>query len=260
VVSWLLGLALAADGEATDDDDEVVAEEITVYAEQRVRQARQRVVNQLKAMGYDEQVDEVGDRTVYRHSEPWKGEVVLHDDGWTVVRRQPLRVEGRKMPWTKANTPVAWAGCLLYPWFCIRPGGTLVGTAKWRAVEGRTVDFIHPDVREWGDRIADLATQRKVGDLPERLEALWSEGVPLEGGEPLATMEERRWALMSFWASRTDTAWGDEVRAAVGAFCRAVVQSSDHPFTDAEIEAHRRAHPDLRPFTLERAGVGAFDP
>ena len=247
MVSWLLGLAMAA-----DVDDEVVGEEITVYAEERVRQARERVVEQLRYMGYDQDVTQVGDRTVYRHSAPWKGEVVLHDDGWTVVRRQPLRVEGRKMPWTKANTPVAWAGCLLYPYLCVRVGGTLVGTAKWRAVEGRTVDSIHTDVQSWGDRIADLATQRKVGDPPARLQALWDDGQPLEGGAPLATFAARREALMSFWATRTDTLWGEEVRRAVASFCRGEVQGSEHPFDDGEIDAYNRAHPDQRPFTLAR--------
>lgn len=250
-MSWLLGLALAV---AADEADEEVGEEITVYAEEQVRRAREKVVEELAHLGYDEHVEQVGDRTVYRHAEPWKGEVVLHDDGWTVVRRQPLRVEGRQMPWTKADTPVAWAGCFLYPWLCVRVGGTLVGEAKWRAVEGRAVDAIHDDVQAWGDRIADLATQRKVGDLPERLDALWSRGVPLEGDPaPLTSTAARREALMLYWSSRTDTAWGREVRDAVGAFCRGVVQSSEAPFVPGEIEAFNRAHPHLEPFTLERA-------
>jgi len=250
--------------DGADDPDElddpsrwegVVGEEITVYAEERVRRARRVVEEQLARMGYDEEVEQVGDRTVYRHASPWKGEVVLHDDGWTVVRRQPLRVEGRKMPWTKANTPVAWAGCFIYPWFCVRTGGVLIGRNKWRAVEGRTVDGIQPDVRRWGDRIADLATSRKVGDLPDRLEALWSEGTPLSGGPPLATHAQRRQALMSFWASRTDTVWGEQVRRAVTSFCRAVVQSSDHPFTDAEIESFNAGRPGEPPFDLTRRGI-----
>jgi len=249
-----------------DNDDSSAAdpvpfegiEEITVYAEERVRQARERVVEQLDHLGYD-QVEKVGDREVYRHTEAWKGEVVLHDDGWTVVRRQPLRVEGRAMPWTRANTPVAWAGCFLYPWLCIRSGGTTISKAKWRAVEGRTVESMHGDVRQWNDRIADLHTRRKVGRLPDAMEELWDDGQPLEvglgqddRGEVLATMAERRQALFAYWDSRTETVWGDDVRRSIEGFCRAVVQRSEHPFSDEELERLNASRTAAEPFDPSR--------
>jgi len=247
------------DDEEEDSDDrdfEVVGEEITVYAEERVRRARADVEEQLAHMGYDEEVEKVGDRTVFRHEAPWKGEVVLHDDGWTVVRRQPLRVEGRKMPWTKANTGIAWAGCFLYPWYCVRTGGVLVGRNKWRAVEDRTVTGVQPQVRRWGDRIADLATARKVGNLPDRLYALWEDGVPLDGSSAVVSShQERRQALLAFWGSRTDTVWGEQVRRAVASFCRAVVQDSDHPFTDEEVSTFNASRPGEAPFDLRRRGI-----
>lgn len=266
----LLALALAlaepeeappADDEAAEEDDDPVVfdgEEITVYAEERVRQARERVVERLDDLGYDH-AEQVGDRQVFRHSDPWKGEVVLHDDGWTVVRRQPLRVEGRAMPWTKENTVVAWAGCLIYPWACIRVGGATVSKNKWRAVEGRTVDAMNGQVREWNDRIADLHTGQKIAALPQALEALWAEGQPLavglgevEGGETLTTMAARREALFRYWDSRTETVWGEEVRRTVEGFCRAVVQSSEDPFTEAELERLNRERTALVPFDPER--------
>jgi hypothetical protein len=216
------------------------------------------VVEQLDHLGY-EHVDKVGDREIYRHTAAWKGEVVLHDDGWTVVRRQPPHVEGRAMPWTKANTPVAWAGCLLYPWLCIRTGGTTISKAKWRAVEGRTVDAMQGDVRDWNDRIADLHTRRKITRLPDAMEALWAEGQPLEvglgeaaEGSVLASMAERRRALFSYWDTRTDTVWGEEVRRAVEGFCRAVVQSSEHPFTPEELATWNADRTAPTPFDPER--------
>ncbi len=243
--------------EAGDDVAPVMVggiEEITVYAEERVRQARQQVADHLEHLGY-EQVEKVGDREVYRHTEPWKGEVVLHDDGWTLVRRQPLRVEGRAMPWTKANTAVAWTGCLIYPWLCIRIGGATVSKAKWRAMEGRTVEEMHVDVRVWNDRIADLHTREKVARLPDALEALWERGQPLEVGlgevaqaPMLATMTERRRALFDYWDSRTDTVWGEEVRATLEGFCRAVVMRSEDPFTDAELAAWNQTRQATQPF------------
>lgn len=222
--------------------------EVIVYGELLVEQARQKVVERIEELGYDAQVIDRGDHVVYRHEAPWKGEVLLYDDGWMQVKRQPLHVEGRAMPWAKRNSPVAWAGCLIYPWLCLKTSGATFSRRKWMGVETRTVDELAPDVQVLGDRVADLATSRTVNDLPDRLTALWERGVPLRQGDPvLASPEERRAALYAYWASRTDTVWGAEVQRAVEAFCRAVVQTSDTPFTEAELERYRAERPE-RPF------------
>jgi len=269
---WLALLALAAPdepgttgGEARTNEvasesayDKEVGEEVTVYAEERVRRARDRVVERLDALGYD-RVESVGDRQVFRHAEAWKGEVVLHDDGWTLVRRQPVHVEGRAMPWTKANTPVAWAGCLVYPWLCIRMSGMTTSKAKWRAVEGRTVEAMHGQVAEWNERISDLHVREKVARLPEAMDALWTEGQPLSLGlgevddaPRILEKSARRHALFAYWDSRTETVWGEAVRESVEAFCRAVVQSSSDPFTAEELRAWNEARSSVQPFSLER--------
>ena len=174
-----------------------VSDEVIVYGELRVEQARQAVVDQLTDLGFDHQVLDQGDHVVYRHRSPWHGEVVLYDDGWMKVKRQPLRVEGAEVPWAKLNSPLAWAGCLIYPWACLRVNGALVSTRKWRGSESRTVASLQPDVEVWGDRIADLAVDRKVGDLPEHLAILWTEGIGLSG-EPLPTYRQRRAALLDY--------------------------------------------------------------
>jgi hypothetical protein len=237
--------------EPEPDDTSV---EVTVYGEVLVEQARQEVVHELADLGYDAEVLDRGDRVVYRHAAPWKGEVVLFDDGYMQVKRQPLRVEGREVPWADANTPVAWAGCLVYPWACVRVNGALYSQRRWRQVEDQTVRRVQPRAETWGDRVADLAVDRKVEDLPERLEALWASGTPVDGGAPLATPAERRAALLAYWGSRTETPWGETVRRSVESFCRAVVQRSEHPFTDAELEAFNtgRLAVGLRPFDLTR--------
>ncbi|MCA9571393.1 MAG: hypothetical protein KC656_26320, partial [Myxococcales bacterium] len=225
--------------------------------ELRVEQARQQVVQDLVELGFTDEVTRLGDRTIYRHGAAWAGEVVLFDDGWMRVKRQPLRVEGRPMPWAKLDTPGAWLGCFVWPWLCVRTSGATFGHRKWLAHEGRTVEALHADVETWGDRIADLATDRTVAALGPRLEALWEHGVPLGGsGPPLASMADRRQDLLSFYATRTDTIWGDEVRDAVGGFCRAVVQHSDDPFTDAELRDFSARHPGLPSPLTPRPGLG----
>jgi hypothetical protein len=114
--------------------------------------------------------------------------------------------------------------------------------------ESQTVDEVAYEVRVFGDRIADLAVTRTVDGLPERLFALWNDGVPLDGSDVrLATNDRRRAALHAFWASRTETSWGDTVREAIARFCRGVVQTSDHPFPPSELERLNALDPH-RPF------------
>ena len=115
------------------------------------------------------------------------------------------------------------------------------------------MDALAPKVQHYGDKIADLATTRKVDSLPDRLTALWEEGVPLSG-DPTVRIEtpaERRAVIYEYWRTRTDTEWGDTVRQAVASFCRAVVQTSDAPFTPAELDAYEANHPE-RPFLRSR--------
>lgn len=230
--------------------------EVIVYEEMRVEQARQQVYSDLQDAGYSEFVRKE-DKAIFRHPDPWKGEVHVHDDGWMRVKRQKVQMEGREMPWAEKNSPLAWAGCVVWLPLCVRPAGQTTAKRKYRDHEDRVVRWAQEDVNEWGERIADLAVMRKVEGLPARLEALWAEGTPIDGeGPALATPAERRAHLMQYWGSRTDTVWGEQVRASVESFCRGVVQHSEHPFTEAEIEAFNRTLPEhVRPFSLERPPV-----
>lgn len=263
MIGWSIGVAWAQEAPPPEPEPAPVAApapappadaatEIVVYGELRVEQARQQVIVTLEDLGYASSVRDRGNYTVYRHEDPYMGEVLVHDDGWIRVKRQPLRVEGRQMPWAKRDTPVAWAGCLIWPWLCLRVDGALLSHRKWLGVSSRTVEVLDPKTRTWGDRVADLAVDRKIDTLPSVLDALWNEGVPLDGSEVrLVTWDEKKQAVLRYWVTRTDTAWGDALRRAVESWVRAVVQTSDHPFTDEEIAAFDREHPD-RPFDLSR--------
>jgi hypothetical protein len=227
------------------------AYEVVVYGELQVQKARAAVIQQLEDMGYDAQVIDRGNAVVYRHAAPWKGEVVLYDDGWAQVKRQPMYVIGAATPWAKRNTPLAWAGCVVWPYLCVRLGGALYGERKWRQVEDDSVYTIDPKVRNLSDRIADLATDRTVESLPDRLQALWDRGEPLGTGPALPTPAARRRAVFEYWASRTATPWGEEVREAVTAFCFGVIEASDDPFTAEELAEFRAQRPEF----LARAAV-----
>ena len=252
MILWFL-LAILALGQEPDNDDEV--EEIIVYGEILVARARKQVELELKNEGYSE-VIERGDKVIFRHPSAWKGEVVLHDDGWMVARRQRVRFEGREMPWAEKNSPLAVAGCFVYPWLCLRMGGLMVGKRKYRAQEGRTLSEVHDEAEEWAARIADLSVDHKMNALPNQLTALWNEGIPLEGeGGSIADYSDRKLALLAFWESRTDTAWGERIREGVEAFIRAEVQHGEHAFTDEEIATFNENSVASRPFSLARPVV-----
>lgn len=221
---------------AAEEPAEAPSREVVVYGELLVEQARQALIESLRQEGYTRAVEK-DDRVIYRHAEGWKGEVVLYDDGWTYVKRQPLNAVAREMPWAEEGSPLAVAGCVLYPWLCVRAGGMTVGQRKWRGRETRAVDAVADESRVLAERTADLATDRTVDDLPARLEALWERGSALDGGPPLDSPEARKSALFEYWRTRTDTEWGHAVQDAVEAFVRGVVQHSETPFTESEMAA-----------------------
>jgi len=227
-----------------------VVHELWVYGDLRVEQAREEVIQAFANEGYTD-VEEKGAYTRLRAEEPWKGEVRVYRDGWVRMKRRPAELRGPEMPWAKENSPLAYAGCLIYPWACISLGGQLVSGRKLQAQKVRTLESAYVDVQELGDRVADRETESIVNALPDRLEALWAEGEPLDGGLPLPTMEERRAALLDYWESRTDTVWGDRVRVAVEAFLRAEVQGTEYGFSPEEVEAFNARRKCTRVLDLE---------
>jgi hypothetical protein len=213
---------------------EVGVEEVVVYGEVRVIQARKRVESKLKYGGYTLK-EQKGDRTVFRHVTPWRGKVILHDDGWVKVKRQGLRIEGREWSFADRNSPEAWAMCVLTPWRCVRTGGFSVSKRKFQHYEGAAAELTVGEAEQWSARIADLSIDRKLELLDASLVLLWLEGLPLDGEVHIDTVIERRATILEYWSSRTDTVWGDRVRDAVAAFIRGEIQYSDFPYTDNEM-------------------------
>jgi hypothetical protein len=222
-------------------------EQMVVIGDPLVDQARRELIHQLEQQGFT-RAERVDGYLRLRNEAAWMGEVRIYDDGWVMMKRQPVRVEAPDLG--NVPEPLAWATCLVVPTGCVRLGGPMLSKRRWLGVQERTLESLKPALTGYSDRVADAATDDTLEKLPQRLEALWERGEPLNAAErPAATYAERKSALLEYWDSRTDTVWGDRVRATVETFVRAEVQTSEHAFSGEEI-AHfneqRRAQRELR--------------
>lgn len=245
----LLGWALAQEDPPAPEEP-AVSRTIVVYSREQVEAAREEVIEDLENMGYTRRIEKDG-AVVMRHDQPWKGEVWLHDDGWMRIKRQPVRIEAPASAFGPRNSAGSWAGCILLPFRCIRTGGQFVSKRKFIAQETRAAEHVVEQVAAWSDKVADFRVTEKVDALPARMDALWNDGVPLEGEGHLATVDERKLALLSYWESRTDNPWGEAVREAVESFLVGVVQDSETPITPDELMAFNRRSRASRPLVLD---------
>ncbi len=223
--------------------------EVIIYAVELAKQARDALIRDAKALGYAEEHDKDG-RTILRHEMPWKGEIVVFEDGRVEFKRQPMQFE----PPFKNKTPASYLVCIWLP-ACIRPGGQLVSPRRLHGYERDVWAALSDDIDTLNARIADVAVDRKVDDLPARLYRLWNEGIPLEGEGVLASWEARRAAILRFWDTRTENDWGMAVRRGVEAFVHGEVMPSEHPFTADERAVFEVKRQSNFPFPFERAPV-----
>lgn len=226
-MSALFWLVLAMSFAKEPSAEESVAGEVIVYADLLVERARNEVVAALEQQGYTD-VKRRDGYSVMMHQRPYKGQVFLYDDGRMEFRRQSIRFGPHKNEWAEKNKALAWLTCWTY--LCTRPGGVLVGKRKFKGYEDRLVRSSQSTVHTWNERLADRGLGVRLDTLPDLLQKLWDEGLPLEGEAVLATHSERRAAIYAFWSTRTDTPHGEAVRQAVEGFVRGVVQTSEHPF------------------------------
>ena len=233
MLALLLSLAFAdppISGDSPEEPDDVY--EIIVYDQLAVELARHQVIERLDEVGYSQEIERDG-YTIYRHADPWRGDVRVHDDGYVQVKRQPVRLVP---PIGRAGSPLGAISCVVLIPLCTRFGGQTIGRRKLQAQKTAVVQFLDPELDDWGDRIADRELGSRLLLLPDEMERLWFEGVPLNEGEPeLGDVDARKAALLAYWDSRTNTVWGDRTRLTVEGFLRAVVQTSETPFTLDEL-------------------------
>jgi hypothetical protein len=102
-------------------------------------------------------------------------------------------------------------------------------------VRDRLVDDLQPEVDAYLKVARRTELENQLALLPDRLDALWTAGTPLDGSPGrIDGADARRRAVLAYWASRTETPEGRRVAEAVESWLAATVQGGEFPITDAE--------------------------
>lgn len=223
--------------EAEDDSDD----ELIVFGDLQIAERKRELDVGIRNQGY-RAGDRKDGRTVYRPEIPWKPTVVVHDDGFVQLKRSPVRFAPPGQ--TSSSSKLRYLWCLppLTP-MCLRVGGQVVSKKKLDPQKARVLVATHDHVEGWTDAIAAKATSEKVGQtLPDALDRLWLDGVPLRGRDGRhATPDLRRADMLDMWASRTCTPEGDAVAEVIALFLEYEVHDSPFPTTPEEQEAANSA-------------------
>jgi hypothetical protein len=213
--------------------------ETIIVEDTRVAAARKELENAILDMGYH--IKHSGDgRTVYRPDVAWHPTIVVDDDGFVLLRRSPAKL-GVDPKITGGDRVLAWVFCPLDPSMCVHLGGQVVSKNKLDWKKAAANDATNEQRIAWDDALHDRGQARRIAELSGALDLLWTDGVPIDapGAPRLATPPERKTALVEFWATRTDTPEGEEVRALVRDFLLYEVSESPWPVADADREHAR---------------------
>jgi len=199
----------------TETEQPVASEEIVVHGDLEIARRRAALERGIRNLDY-QPGKRKGDTVVYRPYSPWKPSVVVHDEGFMIVKRSPVRFA----PPTKQRRAVDYLWCIPpFGLMCIRPGGQVVSPAKLNHQKARVAYTVDPDLRDWREAIVSRAWSARVGEeIPTLLDATWQDGVPIKGEAVLETPAQRRAAILDFWSGRACNDEGQEVRDLVALF------------------------------------------
>jgi hypothetical protein len=201
---------------------------IDVWGEAAVQRTRGELYQALEDEGYRKGVHR-NDRVIFRPDMPAHPRVIVHDDGWVYLRREPPRLHSPGKSFTDEGSPAAYLWCVLAPTSCVSVGGWVISKRKYHDMGGRILDETHPYVIANNEAVARREMARRVNvDIPSDLATIWALELP---------PADRRRLLFEYWDTRNDNPSGDEARRAIEAFILGVVQQSPDAFSPAEIAA-----------------------
>lgn len=221
----------------------VAGEEIDVNESREVLRKRAELFEALVQEGYVRRKRQGEDRTVFLSEDPWKPQVIVHDDGWVYFKRQPPRIHAPGKSFADQGSPAAYLLCIIAPTSCISIGGWLVSDRKLSGVQGEVLASTQEKIRAMNDAVARRELGRRLNDdIPRDLEMVWA--------RTELPASERKVLLFEYWDARTDTPEGEAAKLAIEAFFRGVVQQSDTPFSEAELAALNAKRQSERPLDL----------
>lgn len=232
MLQLLLHAALAQEPPADEEEAAGDPDEMIVFGDLVEQERRQELTETLLDLGYRPGKRRDNGRVVYRPEVAWHPSVIIDDDGYAILKRSPVRFE----PWIDLKSePLEWVSCVPpFTVMCVRIGGWMVSNRKLNHKKEFVAEGIDPTLDAWREVLVANAMGRRLNEeIPDMLEGIWLRGeVPL--GEPLETPEQRRAAVLTFWASRACTPEGAAARQTAADFLEYVVQSSPHPVTAEE--------------------------
>jgi hypothetical protein len=240
VIALVLGLAFGQVAVSSTPDEEIV-----VYGELAKAKARDALVKEMERLGW-RAIDKGGGHYVFRGPSAWMGKATFDPEMGNLDFRRPavgFRLANYDDPGTRATTTRYDADG--QPVDAVQTSGA----GFWVLPSKRKVDAVWSDVRQATrdelDRYQEVtlgtAFEARLAVIPERLDRLWSQGVPLDGGPALETGEPRVRAVLEFWATRLDSPDGRRMMKAVEAWIDANLVDQGH-LTEAlrvEYEARR---------------------
>ena len=225
------------------------AETVVVWGEPAIRQARSAIVRQMEELGY-KAIDKPGGRVLFKPPRRWLGRVWLEEGELRFLRPVVAWRTAEGVEWptvddapfertpagtaTSGGTAAAAGAASLW----VLPSQRLLRPERER-VERATAD----EREVYQETVRETAFRGRLMDLPDRLDALWADGTPLQPGTSLPDAAARKAAVLDHWATRADTREGDLVARAVAAWIRNTLQDTPDAVTPEEASAAEAASP-----------------
>ena len=239
---WISCLVARALGAEPVLDDAGVSEDVVVTAPRKVSEAKEALHDALRAQRYVRLL-RWGERSWYLNMKIWKPGVMLHDQGFVRIR-------------TRAFTPIAIAPTAN----SLHVTGVVQGRRERWSSKAKLATYLEPHLRALRDAHWAQARPHRELELVDELVGLWFEGHD-RAGHPLPDRRAIRGALLDRWLHTATGEPGAWVRSRIERFVEAHVQTSDHPFTSAELDRFlARMPPDRDPPQIARATQDPQEP
>lgn len=231
---------IAAD--ASPPPDEPADETVYIYGNRAVQKAREELTLKLRSEGYTRH-ERQGNVTIYKNTIPYHPQVIVHDDGWIYLRRQPPRIHSPGHSFADQGNKLNYLWCIpTLGTACVSVGGWAIGERKLSRLQGDVLDATRTEVETLNTAVMrEHLLHRLNVDIPSDLARIWT--------DDSLPPDMRHAILYTYWDLRTDGEAGDAARGAIRAYLIGVVQASKDPITTEE----------LRQLNAGRKGLPALD-